>query len=90
MGFTNVYNKLEDFYSKLAGNNLPPHDVLLTNPPYSKDHVSRILRHAASSAVPALLLVPAYVHTEPYYKQAVRPKQCRNPPVFSRQAWPLL
>ena len=62
LGFLNVYNKKEDFYLKLAGNNLPPHDVLLTNPPYSKDHVSRILRHAASSAVPALLLVPAYVY----------------------------
>ena len=34
LGFTNVYNKCEDFYSRLQSGTLPIHDVLVTNPPY--------------------------------------------------------
>lgn len=36
LGFNNVYNKCEDFYSVET----PDFDVLLTNPPYSGEHVS--------------------------------------------------
>jgi hypothetical protein len=70
IGFPNVYNENEDFYARLAGASkqaLPEHDVLVTNPPYSADHVERILAHCAASSQPTLLLLPAYVSFKPYY-----------------------
>ena len=43
LGFTHVYNECEDFYKVIKDNTTPPHDVILTNPPYSKDHVQKLL-----------------------------------------------
>jgi len=36
---------------------LPPHDVLMTSPPYSADHIGRLLQHAASATVPWVRLL---------------------------------
>ena len=35
LGFPNVYNRREDFYAVAEAGQCPPHDILLTNPPYS-------------------------------------------------------
>ena len=54
LGFERVRNECEDFYARAAGG-LPEHDVLLTSPAYSGDHIPRcvgsgipVLRRAAS------------------------------------------
>ena len=39
----NLINENRDFYADVAAGTLPPHDVLLTNPPYSADHKQRLL-----------------------------------------------
>jgi hypothetical protein len=36
----------EDFYQVIERNAEPEHDVLLTNPPYSADHIEAILQYA--------------------------------------------
>ena len=42
LGFTNVHNENEDFYEAVRTRNVPPYDVLVTNPPYSSDHIPRL------------------------------------------------
>jgi hypothetical protein len=37
----------EDFYAAMDSGACPQHDVLLTNPPYSDNHVERLLRWAS-------------------------------------------
>ena len=44
--------------SNRASGCLPEHDVLVTNPPYTADHVERFLRFAVDNGKPWLLLVP--------------------------------
>ena len=67
LGFTNVYNKNEDFYKVIDDNEVPEHDVMLTNPPYSGDHFRRILQFAAANKKPWLLLLPNFVCRKNYY-----------------------
>lgn len=67
IGFTQVYNKNEDFYEVVEQNRMPLYDVIVTNPPYSDDHIPRILSICAQSGKPWLILVPNYVYTKPYY-----------------------
>ena len=61
---------------------VPPHDVLITNPPYSGDHMKRILRFAAENGTrrrpPQLLAPPA----------RTRRRQYRSPP--AGRPWLLL
>mmetsp|Transcript_31251 Transcript_31251/g.76244 ORF Transcript_31251/g.76244 Transcript_31251/m.76244 type:complete len:379 (+) Transcript_31251:93-1229(+) len=64
LGYTNVYNKCEDFYSVHP---IPKHDVLITNPPYSSDHVQRLINFVKSNGKPTLLLMPNYVHSKPFF-----------------------
>ena len=46
---------------------VPKYDVLVTNPPYSGDHMERLLRFARESQKPFLLLLPTFVAAEKYY-----------------------
>ena len=43
-------------------------DVLVTNPPYSKDHVLKLLDFAASQPQPHFLCMPSYVLVQPEYQ----------------------
>ena len=70
IGFpNNVYNENEDFYAKIEQNELPEYDILMTNPPYSLDHMERIVKFCAEQDKPFLLLLPSYVCAKPYYEQ---------------------
>lgn len=68
LGFMNVYNRKEDFYARLAANDLPEYDVLVTNPPYSEDHIERLINFAFRSNKPWFLLLPNFVYCKPYYE----------------------
>lgn len=70
-GFPRVHNKNEDFYAAIDSGSTPEYDVLVTNPPYSKDHIERILRFCVSSGKPWFLLVPNFVYVNPYYTKAM-------------------
>jgi hypothetical protein len=69
LGFTSVINECEDFYARAAAG-LPAHDVLLTNPAYSGDHIPRLLDICCASGKPFLLLMPNWVAAKGYYAAA--------------------
>jgi len=71
LGFKHVYNKCEDFYEVVRQRRVPPHEVVVTNPPYSGDHVERLLRWCRSNNRPFLLLMPNHFSAKPYYKVAL-------------------
>jgi hypothetical protein len=80
LGFPNVYNENEDFYAKINDQAVPPHDLLITNPPYSEDHMPRILEYCASQPEPFLLLLPSYVVFKDYYLAYLASPGCK--PIF--------
>ena len=53
----------------------PHYDVLITNPPYSGDHMERLIQHVISDdrvrGKTWCLLMPTFVHKKEYYKDAV-------------------
>jgi hypothetical protein len=76
-GFPKVYNKNEDFYLIAAEKKTPKYDVLLTNPPYSEDHIEKCLSFCCSTGKPWLMLVPNYVYTNPYYEPTLEATKSR-------------
>ena len=71
LGFTRVVNRNEDFYSVIASGAVPPHDVVLTNPPYSGDHVERLARWAITNGKPFMLLLPSHFAHRTTYQRAL-------------------
>lgn len=52
LGFPNVYNRKEDCYRVWKdATRYPKFDILMTNPPYSGDHVERLMEHVTSKQV---------------------------------------
>eukprot|EP00569_Conticribra_weissflogii_P004919 CAMPEP_0171332108 /NCGR_PEP_ID=MMETSP0878-20121228/3161_1 /TAXON_ID=67004 /ORGANISM="Thalassiosira weissflogii, Strain CCMP1336" /LENGTH=617 /DNA_ID=CAMNT_0011832807 /DNA_START=38 /DNA_END=1891 /DNA_ORIENTATION=- len=82
LGYNNIYNVKEDCYSVWKskedgtnnGGNYPQLDVFLTNPPYSEDHIEKLMSHITSPSfgnTPWLLLMPNWVHKKDYYVNAI-------------------
>jgi hypothetical protein len=55
LGFANVLHQKRDFYADIAAGRVPPHDVLLTNPPYSHQHKERLYRYILEAQRAAVL-----------------------------------
>ena len=64
LGFFTVYNECEDFYALINEGQIPPHEVLVTNPPYADVHVQRLLCFCSAHDKPYFLLMPDYVSKE--------------------------
>jgi hypothetical protein len=73
-----VYNEKQDFYECIRTSTVPPYDVLVTNPPYSADHMQRLLAFCVTTSKPWFLLVPNYVYTKDYYAPALAPSSSSN------------
>ena len=71
LGFMTVYNVKEDFYEKISTNTIPEYDVLVTNPPYSEDHMEKLINFCFQSNKPWFLLLPNYVYTKIYFSAAL-------------------
>ena len=71
LGFTDVHNVDEDCYAVWEDGRTPEFDVLVTNPPFSGDHMLRALRFAASCGKPWLLLLPNFVCFKKSYDSVV-------------------
>ncbi|KAG2495856.1 hypothetical protein HYH03_006094 [Edaphochlamys debaryana] len=67
LGFESVYNRNEDFYAVRAAKRTPEFDVLVTNPPFSGDHIEETFSFAIASGKPFLILVPQYVARKAFY-----------------------
>merc|ERR1711865_1312286 len=63
LGFDDVYNENEDFYLYDGGKTSGPlhYDVLVTNPPYTAEHIPKLLKFCKASGKPWFLLLPNYV-----------------------------
>ena len=79
-GFPKVINRNRDFYKDMAKGQVPAHDVLVTNPPYSGEHKPRLLKYLLSRAAtdgvavaqPFALLLPVYTATKNYWQEFVK------------------
>lgn len=69
LGFPNVYHQKEDCYAHWGE---IPFDILCTNPPYSDNHLERLVQFAVARDKPFFLLLPQFVHKKPYYIQATQ------------------
>ncbi|EPY37346.1 hypothetical protein AGDE_06588 [Angomonas deanei] len=69
----NVINENVDFYATMANHTIPVHDMLVTNPPFSDDHIPRLMKFLAdgNDGRPWAFLAPDYVATKPWYIQFV-------------------
>jgi hypothetical protein len=68
LGFTNVYNKCEDFYKIKEEGKIPDHDVVITNPPYSEDHKQKCFQFCAENKKPWFVLVPYFTYQNTFFK----------------------
>lgn len=70
LGIKSVINENKDFYEVIARNVVPNHDVLVTNPPYSGEHKTKLLNFLLSGRQVRsfALLLPAYCATKSYWK----------------------
>ena len=82
LGYEDVYNKNEDFYVSICEKKLPEYDVLVTNPPYSGDHMEKLLKYVLSIDKPSFLLIPNYVYMKDYYSRILSQYRHVPPPVF--------
>ena len=80
LGFESVYNRNEDCYAAWEAQRVPEYDVLVTNPPYSADHMQRCLAYAVSCGKPFLLLLPSFVCRKRSYAPIVAPLP--EPPAY--------
>lgn len=75
MGFhnDNIIHQNVDFYQLIRDQTIPDHDILVTNPPYSDDHIHRLLEFVVTDetakARPSCLLLPNWVSRQPDYAQ---------------------
>lgn len=77
LGFPNVYNQKEDCYLRWSshGDPLPPFDVLVTNPPYSENHIEKLMQFVTSATFgdrPWFLLMPQWVHKKDFYLELTK------------------
>ena len=78
LGYTNVYNKKEDCYAVWDAQEEPTFDVFVTNPPYSADHIDKLMTYITSTKFgtkPWLLLMPNWVHKKDYYENSTTKNQ---------------
>mmetsp|Transcript_4916 Transcript_4916/g.10275 ORF Transcript_4916/g.10275 Transcript_4916/m.10275 type:complete len:520 (-) Transcript_4916:363-1922(-) len=78
LGYTNVYNKKEDCYAVWETQGEPTFDVFITNPPYSADHIDKLMTYITSTKFgtkPWLLLMPNWVHKKDYYENSTTKNQ---------------
>ena len=68
LSYRNIYNENVDCYEEQKTSMVSPFDVLLTNPPFSGDHIKRCLSYAISSKKPFAMLIPSNVFLRPWYE----------------------
>lgn len=73
LGFPDVYNRKEDCYKVWKDPSVyPKYDIFLTNPPYSVDHIEKLMHHVTGKQnknKPWMLLMPNFVHKKDYFQK---------------------
>ena len=68
LGFPSVINEPVDCYICQREKKLPMFDAILTNPPFSADHISRAVHFAMKSSKPFAMLLPNNVFLRDWFK----------------------
>ena len=70
IGFQNMIHENRDFYATISTDEtIPKHHVLITNPPYSDDHIDRLLTYVSRYPErPFCLLMPNWVARKRNYQ----------------------
>jgi hypothetical protein len=72
IGYPHCHNVKEDCYSVWSRSAAPESDVIITNPPYSDDHVEKLFTWLTSSVNKDkvwMCLLPQFFHKHEYYKR---------------------
>lgn len=70
----------EDFYEKISAESVPEFDILITNPPFSGAHVSKLIEYLSGCGRPWALLMPSYVAKKDFYVHMV--SESENKPFY--------
>ena len=79
LGCTSVTNNPVDFYQTIRDSVVPPHDIFLTNPPYSSNHIRASLefccgknkKNKKNKKVLWMMLLPSNVYLRDWYQSVV-------------------
>lgn len=85
LGFHNVHNECQDFYSLVKHGRIPEYDCIVTNPPYSTepfDHVERLIDILCSQKKPWFVVQPNYVYVKPFWEKLTSRKLAAPRPFF--------
>ena len=77
LGCTSVTNNPVDFYQTIRDSVVPLHDVLLTNPPYSSNHIRRTLEFCCrkNKKVLWMMLLPSNVYLRDWYQSVEKKRE---------------
>ena len=80
LGFNKVVHAKRDFYKDIEENNIPLHDTLVSNPPYSESHKEKcidfVIKQLKKDKRPFFLLMPNYVAAKHYYRRLLTENDC--------------
>ena len=78
LGFPKVYNKKENCYEIWSSAKTPNFHTFLTNPPYSDDHIPKLMefltKDPSMEQKPWFLLMPTWVHKKDYFIKSLKQK----------------
>ena len=72
LGFGKVINENKDCYKEW---DTMQYDILVTNPPYSGDHMEKMVQFLARKKKPFAFLVPNFVVKKPYHRTLLEPSR---------------
>lgn len=73
LGIEHVIHEKRDFYKDIEAGEVPRHDhMLVTNPPFSGDHLSRLFTFLVQRRKPFAVLCPDYIAKKAWYVKLVR------------------
>jgi hypothetical protein len=71
LGFPRFIHENRCFYQDIEDHKIPAYDMLITNPPYSDDHMQRLMEFLIASNKPWAMLVPDYTATKDWYVKLI-------------------
>ncbi|CAJ1966680.1 unnamed protein product [Cylindrotheca closterium] len=82
LGFDRTIHAKRDFYKDVEGNEVPEHDTLVTNPPYSENHKEKCIEFCIQQFQEEgrafFLLMPNYVAAKSYFRTLLNDKGCMD------------
>lgn len=85
LGFPNVHNECEDFYSVVRSGKIPTHDCIVSNPPYStepRDHIHELFKILCRQKKPWFVVQPNYVYVKEFWNELTSAQLTAPRPFF--------